>query len=196
VTRYVLAHGFGFSNDYWNNLAPLLDGYVHYLGDLDIDSDLEFIGIGHSLGFLKLNNSSLKFKRLIGLQGFLNYCGDSGRLRRIIEPKLDELIARFTKDSRSGLREFREACGYTNASHNSQPHEYMADLMIMKNRYIHCGARTTIIGTETDVIVPKLLIMDNFQDLQNVDIRILNIPVNHTLGFHNPEAVIELIRGA
>jgi hypothetical protein len=63
----------------------------------------------------------------------------------------------------------------------------------MKKSYQHCGAKTVILGTEKDVIVPKALINDNFAGIDNVSVKILNLDVNHTLGFHYPEVVIETI---
>ena len=73
MKNYLLAHGFGFNNDYWKNLIPLLDGNIYFLDDPNLDGSKVYIGIGHSLGFLKLNNSEFKFDALVALQGFLNY---------------------------------------------------------------------------------------------------------------------------
>ena len=73
MKNYLLAHGFGFTNDYWQNLIPLLDGNISFFNDHNLDDSKTYIGLGHSLGFLKLNNSGLQFESLVALQGFLNY---------------------------------------------------------------------------------------------------------------------------
>ena len=70
MTNYLLAHGFGFTNDYWQNLVPLLDGNIYFFDDLDLDKDKTYVGIGHSVGFLKLNNSGLQFDALIACRKF------------------------------------------------------------------------------------------------------------------------------
>ena len=60
---YLLCSGFGFDNGYWKNLIPLLDGeYEFFDSSFEASERRDYVGIGHSLGFLKLNNSGIKFR--------------------------------------------------------------------------------------------------------------------------------------
>ncbi|MDR0942768.1 MAG: hypothetical protein LBM19_04155 [Holosporales bacterium] len=196
MSNYILAHGFGFTNDYWRNLKPLLNGNVFYYGD-SVDPSKEYIGIGHSLGFLKLNNSGLKFSRLIGLQGFLNYCGNDDKISSIMKPQLDEGIQKYKSDYRKTLKEFYTVCGYLGDVPDSVTREdLLADLEAMKDSYKHCGADTIIVGTPDDSVIPSVLIEDNFADIDCVEIKMLDLGIGHTLGFNRSEVVLSIIEGA
>ena len=110
MKNYLLAHGFGFTNDYWQNLVPQLNGNIHFLSDPNLDKEKTYIGIGHSLGFLKLNNSGLKFEALVALQGFLNYCGSSVRMQKIREAGIAKVRDRVLTNKNESLRQFRTFC--------------------------------------------------------------------------------------
>ncbi|MDR0418517.1 MAG: hypothetical protein LBH08_03780 [Puniceicoccales bacterium] len=190
MKNYVLAHGFGFTDNYWQHLVPLLDGNIYYLGDETIDPSRKYIAIGHSLGFLKLNYSTLQFSHLIGLQGFLNFCGHCDALRKIIEPNLDSMIQDVETDTPKALEKFYRSCGYlTRIPESLSKKILLSELKMMKKNYSHCGVPTMIIGTYEDKIVPKIIIDDNFSAMANVTVKILNLNINHTLGFHSPKIV-------
>ncbi|MDR1435066.1 MAG: hypothetical protein LBI77_01505 [Puniceicoccales bacterium] len=190
MKNYILAHGFGFTNDYWQHLAPLLDGNIYYFGGEDIDSKREYIAVGHSLGFLKLNNATLNFSHLIGLQGFLNFCGGDNSLRKIIEPRLDEAMENFSSNPKTALKIFYEMCGYFgDVPENISRETLLFELKMMKKFYPHCGVKTLVLGTQNDAIVCDAVIGDNFSKIDGVTVKILNLEINHTLGFHSPEIV-------
>ncbi|MDR1366604.1 MAG: hypothetical protein LBJ13_01710 [Puniceicoccales bacterium] len=190
MKNYILAHGFGFTDDYWQHLVPLLDGNIHYFGDETVDPNQKYIAIGHSLGFLKLNHSALQFSHLIGLQGFLNFCGHYDALRKIIEPKLNTMIQNIEIDHVRELEKFYQSCGYlARISGSLSKKILLSELKMMKKNYSHCGVPTMVIGTYADKIVPKIIIDDNFSAMANVTVKILNLDINHTLGFHSPKIV-------
>ncbi|MDR3317549.1 MAG: hypothetical protein LBS71_01945 [Puniceicoccales bacterium] len=194
MKHYLLAHGFGFTNDYWNNLIPLLDGNVYYLDTKNLDSQQEYIGIGHSFGFLQLNNSKFQFSHLIGLQSFLNFCGNNPHLRKVIEPQLNKIIENYNLNANSTLKNFYEICGYAGTIPKNISQKILnSELEMMKKSYAHCGVKTLIIGIKNDSVVSEEVIMDNFSGIHGVTIKILDLNVNHTLGFHHSEIVADEI---
>ncbi len=193
---YLLCSGFCFCNDFWRNLIPLLDDKYEYYNENFVENKNEdYIGIGHSLGFLKLNNSGIKFKALIGLHGFLDFCGAGNAKRDILQNTIDRMIASCKKNPRKFIDFFYNLCGYRNIP-NYQivlVHDLIADLEYMKNAYHHCGAQTLIIGSINDKVLDNEIILDNFKNIKNVELHYIN-NINHTLGFSEPEKVFKLIR--
>jgi pimeloyl-[acyl-carrier protein] methyl ester esterase len=195
MKNYILAHGFGFTHDYWQHLTPLLDGNIYYFDGKNMDAGREYIGVGHSLGFLKLNNATLNFSHLIGLQGFLDFCGRKNSLQKIIEPQLDEAIENFSSNPKIALKNFYEMCGYFgDIPGNISRETLLFELKMMKKFYSHCGVKTLILSTSNDVVVPTAIIGDNFSAIDGVSVKILNLEIKHTLGFHGPEIVANEIK--
>lgn len=193
MKNYLLAHGFGFTNDYWQNLVPQLNGNIHFLSDPNLDKEKTYIGIGHSLGFLKLNNSGLKFEALVALQGFLNYCGSSVRMQKIREAEIAKVRNRVITNKNESLRQFRTFCGYDKEVITDIPLQILLDeLKMMENRYEHCGVKTLVIGSADDVIVPMSIINDNFSNLKDVTILQLNTG-RHALGYLHPVLIAKNI---
>ena len=194
MKNYLLAHGFGFTNDYWQNLVPQLNGNIHFLSDPNLDKEKTYIGIGHSLGFLKLNNSGLKFEALVALQGFLNFCGSSVRMQKIREAGIAKVRDRVLTNKNESLRQFRTFCGYDKEVKTDIPLQILLDeLKMMENRYEHCGVKTLVIGSADDVIVPMSIINDNFSKLSNTTILQLDY-AKHALGYIKSQIVVEKIR--
>ena len=193
MKSYLLAHGFGFTNDYWRNLIPLLDGNIYFFNDSNLDKTKTYIGIGHSIGFLKLNNSKLRFEALIALQGFLNFCGSSDKMRKIREAELAKFGENVNSHKDECLRKFRELCGYGKDVEADIPLQSLLDeLEMMGKSYEHCGVKTLVIGSTDDVIVPMSIINDNFAHLNNVSILQIDNG-KHALGYFYPEIVVKKI---
>lgn len=190
---YLLCRGFGFTNDYWENLIPLLDDKFDFFADGFVPNPNEkYVGIGHSIGFLKLNNSGIKFKALIGLQGFLNFCGTASPKKEILQENLNRIIELFSKNPENSLKFFYKACGYEkNIPAEISQKRLISDLKMMKLSFTHCGAATLIIGSEQDTIVGKDILEDNFEHL--CPLKFIN-GVNHTLGFSKPQEVYGTIK--
>ena len=194
MTNYLLAHGFGFTNDYWQNLVPLLDGNIYFFDDLDLDKDKTYVGIGHSVGFLKLNNSGLQFDALIALQGFLNFCGSSDRMRKIREAGIAKVRNRVLINKHESLHQFRTFCGYDKKVITDIPLQTLLDeLEMMGKGYAHCGVKTLVIGSADDVIVPMSIINDNFSHLSNAIILQVDY-AKHALGYIKTQIVAEKIQ--
>ena len=193
MINYLLAHGFGFTNAYWQNLVPLLDGNIYFFDDPDLDKDKTYIGIGHSLGFLKLNNSGLQFDALIALQGFLNFCGSFERMRKIRETRIAQVRNKVIANKIESLQQFRTFCGYDKPVTTDIPLQTLLDeLDMMEKSYAHCGVKTLVIGSTDDVIVPMSIINDNFLDLPNVTILQLDYG-KHALGYLNSQVIADEI---
>lgn len=191
MKNYLLSHGFGFTNEYWKNLIPSLDGKVYFLDNKNIDRSKSYIGIGHSIGFLKLNNSNLNFESLICLQGFLDFCGKTERMRAIRIQKLKKITNEIQVDKIGSLAKFRLACGYDQQITEDLPlNELLEDLSIMENAYKHCGVRTLVIGSIEDMIVPMSIIDDNFKDFNNISI-IKTTGIGHSLGYNKIDLILE-----
>jgi pimeloyl-[acyl-carrier protein] methyl ester esterase len=194
--NYLLCHGFGFSNKYWRNLTPLLnneDDEIAFFCD-NVDKNRRYVGIGHSIGFQKLNNSGLKFDYLIGLQGFINFCGNNQNMRNERATNIDHMLKIFAEDARKGLGFFYRTCKYPDSiPENIVEDVLMDDLRSMKESYQHCGCPTLIIGSNNDAIVPLSIIKDNFQNVQNVTIEEID-DVPHSLGFYEPQKVYQKIK--
>lgn len=191
--RYLLRHGFGFDHSYWDNLVPFLDhDYSFFDDDFKYDPNEKYIGIGHSIGFQKLNNSGINFECLIGLQGFLNFCGIKDAKMRT--DNIDQIIGMLKIDANKLLSNFFAMCGYSGKLPKQVPEEdLLADLMDMKVAYKHCGCPTLIIGSKDDQIVPTSLIEENFAGIDNVTIDYIS-PAAHALGFVKPKETFEVIK--
>ncbi len=193
---YLLCHGFGFDHCYWENLIPLLDDkYEFFDENFRVHSEKCYIGIGHSLGFLKLNNSGINVRALVGLQGFLNFCGHEPAHRENLQKNLDRMIEKCTKIPLCFLEFFHKLCGYDQQFdfRNISKENLLQDLEMMKNSYEHCGAPTLIIGSHEDKVVEHIILKDNFENRKNIQIKYID-GVNHTLGFSKPNETFELIK--
>ncbi|MDR1333807.1 MAG: alpha/beta hydrolase [Holosporaceae bacterium] len=193
---FLLCHGFGFTHEYWRNLIPLLDGDVVYF-DKNFIEDRRYIGIGHSIGFQKLNNSAIKFDYLIGLQGFTNFCGTEEEAKEIREQNIDRMMEMYGTNATKSLQMFHNICGYDGSMpENVIAEELIADLQSMKRKYeCRCDCPILIIGSDDDEIVPPSILDDNFKHMQNVSLKKIN-NVSHLLGFKKAEEVAEKISAA
>lgn len=193
--RYVLCHGFGFSDDYWNNLLRYLNGEIIFFRDgLTLDDNIDYVGIGHSLGFQKLNNSNISFKLLVGICGFLNFCGSEKNENQMRRKNLDKMIQMFTKNSELALATFYKSIGYQNKSHKKiAKRELIADLESMKHSYDFCNLNTIIINSTRDKIVPRSITEDNFAAHNKISINYIDCD-SHMIGFDFCCDVLKIIQ--
>jgi pimeloyl-[acyl-carrier protein] methyl ester esterase len=188
---YLLCHGFGFTDEYWRQLVLLLDGDVAYFDENFVAYERRYIGIGHSVGFLKLNNSSVTFDCLVGLQGFSNFCGREIEEKRTRERNIDRMIKTYEVDAVRSLKMLYGATGYEGAvPKDVKADELIADLQLMKREY-ECrrDCPILIIGSDDDAIVPLTVLDDNFAHVQNAQVKKIN-GVSHLLGFKKSAEVV------
>lgn len=189
MSHFVFCHGFGFDQSFWTNLAPyfsehkctFLDlGYFNKQSLICEHNSKELIGIGHSLGFMKLLELNLPFKYLIGINSFTNFLGFEPLLRSKRQVELQLLQRSFTKNPIVTLQAFYKRCGLKpletvkEADLNLQSLQH--DLQLLhdlpsRHRLTHSPLiPTLIISADADVIVPRQIINDNFLHLANVTI--------------------------
>ncbi len=193
---YLLCHGFGFTHEYWRNFVPLLekDDVEFFDENFVPDEKKIYVGVGHSLGFLMLNNSGIKFHALIGLQGFLNFCGSDPEKNNMLKTNLDRMILSFKQDLKRSLEFFYNFCGYGGSiPKNLSLEQLIKELEMMKSSFEHCKAPTLIIGSYDDPVVEKDILIDNFQNKDLITLKFLDKAV-HSLGYQQPREVFNLIQ--
>ncbi|MGL9725289.1 MAG: hypothetical protein ACR5KV_00645 [Wolbachia sp.] len=92
-----------------------------YFGEenLDLPEDSTFIGVGHSLGLIKLAYLNVEFNVLVGIQAFVNFfwiliCGYTKK-RKL---ELKAVIQRFQIDPMGTLTSFHKRCSVIYNSFN------------------------------------------------------------------------------
>ncbi len=180
---YVLSHGFGFDHNYWGSLIPLLDSdYIFFDKINTIDKNVNYVGIGHSVGFQKLNNSHIPFKALIGLQGFIDFCANDAERIAVLN-QVESLLQ--SSSIEKFLPFFYKACGYVGeVDAKYDKNDLLQDINEMRTSYKYCDVPGLILYSHDDKIVSYDVINNNFSKEQNVDIRCLD-NCSHSMGYVN-----------
>jgi len=197
---FVFCHGFGFDKNFWNNLTPYFSEYsCLYLEDLEmhaLEDDMLLIGIGHSLGLIKLLSINIPFQAVIGLQGFINFLGFNHDLHLRRQKDLAFLGSYFDKSSKYAIRYFHRLCGVpvqSDALEDLNIIKLKEDLEILSVGFMSIPSIPIfIIGSKDDKVVTPELIYDNFRSYNNVTIEIVNSSY-HCLGYKNPELAYKKI---
>ncbi len=199
---FVFCHGFGFDATFWDRLRPyFIDVNTVYLdlgyfGDksttLTYDESVDYIGIGHSLGLMKLLSLNIDFKCLIGLQGFVNFTGFDEQLQRVRKRELMSLTRHFLRSPEITLNQLYQRTGVPWALSQKPPLHLpllTKDLALLALS-MPITAPMLILGANDDKIVPPELIEDNFAHHPQVQIEIIN-QVQHGLGYFKPGVVFD-----
>ena len=200
---FIFCHGWSYDPTFWDNLKPYFEDRpcifwdLGYFGPSDLpmptlSSSIQWVGIGHSIGFLKLLNTQFPWYRLIGLQGFLNFQGSSPSLKRKRYRDFLKLQNSFEEDAMKTLSEFHEICG-NNDMQSSYPTMNRANLsndlaLLSTVHLMKEDIPCLILGSEDDLIVTKDLINDNFGQHKQAQI-VMHNKGSHTLGFSEPTFV-------
>ncbi|WP_250294746.1 hypothetical protein [Wolbachia endosymbiont of Oedothorax gibbosus] len=151
-----------------------------YFGEenLDLPEDSTFIGVGHSLGLIKLASLNVKFNALIGIQAFVNFLGFDLRLHKKRELELKAMIQHFQMDPVDTLISFHKRCGVNYNSFNClNKAKLMQDLELLTTSHQLPHTPLLILGAMNDTIVSQELIYDNF----NKDVKV----AMHSRGYHS-----------
>lgn len=203
---FIFASGFAFNNTFW---APIISRFkenlpsfnYYYLENLPPNSNccnthtpLQCIGIGHSLGLIKLLNASLPFTHLIGLNSFTNFLGNAPHLNKQRTEEYNLFKKQFNKNITVTLKKFYSRCGLLDDSfllrtaHNTCT-QLEKDLnLLTKKVSFPLNTKNLIINSLDDQVVPDSITNDNFSNQTNVQIKKLNHG-KHTLGFVHTEAI-------
>ena len=217
---FVLMHGWGSNADYWQNLTNHLDGNDYFiyeqgyfinsgkaqtlkeqLHDFVIQHENDkIIGIGHSIGFIKLLETDINFDYTFGLQSFTNFLGSNPNLK-IVTENFKNFVSKFTTNMSGALKEsyissriyeyFEEALfGENNINYSL----LMEDLKSLKEDKSHLLEKIQnnyhIFGTNDDLVVPSFIIKDNFSEEK---ITFLDIETGHSLGIFHSELLMNEI---
>lgn len=206
---FIFCHGFGYDSTFWDNLRPFFanDSCVFldlgYFGnkcvELKIPPFTQVVGVGHSLGFMKLLNLDIKFDYIIGLNSFTNFLGNDLQLRHARTLELERLRENLLKSPISTLKRFYQRCGASIPIKDLSDiclERLTDDLEFLKSESnFRKDSKLLVIGSEDDVIVPKELVWDNFKGLgREVELKFFPNG-SHALGLLNPKDVYEAIEG-
>lgn len=196
MTHLVFCPGFSYSPDYWVNLVPLLPDFtIHhmdlgYFGDPIIpDIDEPVIGIGHSLGLIKLMQQNYQFKALIGLNGFVNFLGSDPHIhkRRALELDTFELLIHTSPGI--ALNFFHHRCGVTLNQLSLNKERLLSDLDLLRQSF-PAPDNLTLIATQDDIVCPPELIWDNFGESE---VTMLDSG-GHGLGYNQAAEIVAIIK--
>lgn len=208
MKKYIFCHGFGASPKYWNQLQKFytpvdcINWDLGYFKDLnqdipEIGEGDELIGISHSLGLTKLLQSRIKFKAIIGIQGFVNFQGNNAALYKVRSKLLDEMISNFRNTPIESLSKFYEDSGFI------LPPSYIAsanftrllnDLESLKQDYTNLIGNTPclILGSEDDPKITPHVLKDNFSCASSVKL-VIHSSGKHALGYTHTDYVSDQI---
>jgi pimeloyl-[acyl-carrier protein] methyl ester esterase len=203
---FIFCHGFGFNASFWAPLQPyFLEKKTHFLDlgyfgapsvNVAPDDHIEWIGIGHSLGLMKLIAMNLPFRYLIGLNGFVNFLGEDTRINRHRTRELKYLTHQMERCPRAALTAFYQRAGVMfegleNAAINSN--QLLADLSELARPIpLWPAIPMLILGSTDDIIVPPELIKDNFSMHSNAEVALIH-QAGHGLGARFPARVYQEI---
>ncbi|WP_168464635.1 hypothetical protein [Wolbachia endosymbiont of Ctenocephalides felis wCfeT] len=160
--------------------------------NLPSQKDNTFIGIGHSLGLIKLASLNVKFKALIGIQAFVKFLGFDSQLHRERELELKTMMRNFKISSIDTMISFYKRCGINLRNNYSFSHlnkvKLMQDLKLLTTTHELPRMPLLILGATDDTIVPPRLIYDNFGS----DV-IMHNKGHHSLGLLEHRFVYEQI---
>lgn len=189
----IFCHGWGFSHEFWNNLKESFRDYPCIFWDLGyygkrsctLPKSGEWIGVGHSLGFVKLLQSGFSFKKIIAIQGFVNFLGFNQKINHARKKKLEKMINDFESNPLQVLENFFTLCGTKQNYKEFDKLRLKNDLLDLKSSFEHLllNKSCLVLASKEDPIVPLPLLKDNFFDYPIA----FNDHGKHALGFLESE---------
>jgi pimeloyl-[acyl-carrier protein] methyl ester esterase len=196
----LFCHGFGFDPTYWANLSSCFSHTTPHFIDLGYFGHSfkpktlkePLIGVGHSLGFLKLLEMDLPFTHLIGLNAFTDFLGEDPFLKDKREKELSLLKRNLLKSPHTTLKNFYTRCGLKLGDFKNPQilslNALVKDLDFLKTAVFEKDfpCPTLIINTLDDVIVPKEITLENFSN--KCTLTFLN-DGSHALGYKRTQEI-------
>ena len=204
---WVFCHGWGASPLFWENLLPFFSesrcvcldlGYFQHRNVIiPASSDYEYIGIGHSIGFMQLYALNIRWKKLIGIQGFNDFLGRQTTLYAKRERELKLLLKQFHTNPRKTLINFYRLAGWESSLIPIEKLNEQALLNDLNTLSSSCSLYKDlpllIIGAEDDPIVTTSIIQENFSKEKHVK-SIMYRFGKHALGYLYPELIAKDIK--
>jgi pimeloyl-[acyl-carrier protein] methyl ester esterase len=210
---FIFCHGFGFDSSFWQPLIPWFSGQELVFWDLGYFADeslpiidtesFDYIGIGHSLGFMKLLSLKIPFQALIGLNGFINFLGFETTLRQQRTREWISLKKHFQRNPIATLTQFYQRVGVTVDLHTKSKinHEkLMQDFVFLATtEKLGLNYPILLLSSAEDSIVPKKIIEDNFLNQSSIILETIGqqqtqTPVPHGLGYLHSDWVFQRIQ--
>ena len=212
---FIFCHGWGFTPQFWQPLQGYLSsqGIQCYAIDLGYEndkdyvisqvpsSDIDYVGVGHSLGLIKLLNLPLNYRALIGLQSFVNFLGSNPEIKSKRRRDLERMYRNFQDHPQITLDRFYQTCeSLDQDSQKSSLQLISPNVQILSQDltelFTPCALPSNIplfiLGTTQDKIVPPSLIYDNFASAKNVHIDFYQAKGHH-LGYDYSQIVAKKI---
>lgn len=204
----IFCHGWASHPNFWNNLKEYFLDIPCIFWDLGYFSPIncslpnnqelsEWVGIGHSLGFLKLLQSSLPLKTFIGIQGFINFIGHHPDLQKIRRKELSSMLYHFKYESIKVVSAFQKRCELPVIGSNTDLNIdiLLSDLLLLEKDYASLVPNRPFLlfGSQKDIIVTPDLLKDNFARNPNARL-VMHENANHNLGFQDGKFIYENVR--
>ena len=203
----IFQSGFAIGNTYWDRIVEFFRSrenandvsifFLDKVSDIDLSVYDYVVGIGHSLGFVKLIMSGIEFDAIVGIQAFVNFCGQEHRIRLQRLKELDEMYERLQRDASSELARFYAACGLSEISDTLMEtccfDELCRDFKLLYRDDIRFPSAASLqIYSRFDGIVPNIITLSDFGLKKNVTISLVN-HMHHNLGYDKHHMVANLI---
>ncbi len=191
MTHLLLCHGFSYSPDYWVNLMPHLPEFtIHHLTDSLIPEMHEpVIGVGHSLGLIKLMQLKIPYQALIGLNAFVNFLGTDPHLKKRRSRELKTFENLIKTNSTLAINSFHKRCGVSLEQSYFNQDQLIAELDLLRTVF-PVPDHLTIVGTQDDIVCPPEILYDNF----NPEHIIMLESGGHGLGYKHAEEIASIIK--
>lgn len=214
-TLFVFFNGFGSDYKYWDEMLPYFSNYGYVLlsenyfnNPEDYDEKYlkklfegkKLVGVGHSLGYHKLCDLNQKYdffnlKKIVSIEGFSRYLGDSEPTRSVRKFYLDFMKNSYTYFPRITLYNFMSMCG---APMWILPSQLNHELLMNDLELLYSGIESPqiphlILSSLDDWVIPFNIVEDNFRKLNNAKI-FYTIGSGHLLGMKFPQYVSQEIQ--
>jgi len=207
---FVFFNGFGSDYKYWDELLPYFSNYGYVLlsenyFDNPEDYDEKYlkkifqgkrlVGVGHSLGYHKLCDLNQKYdffnlEKIVAVEGFSQYRGNTEPTRSIRKFYLDFMKSSYTYFPKITLCNFMAMCG---APMSALPSKLNHELLMNDLNLLYSGIKSPkiphlVLASLDDWVVPFNIVEDNFKKLKDVKI-IYTTGSGHLLGMRFPQFV-------
>ena len=203
---FVFSHGWGFDKNFWQNLAPYFKNeqcifidYGYFGEEIkleNLDHNYSIIGIGHSLGFIKLLDINVKFDYLIGLNSFINFLGQDENLSFSRQQELNIMQQNLKQNLTITLQNFYNRCGIVieaDKYYKIDKHLLYEDLNLLSKKFtVPTQISTLILNSQNDPIITESISRENFAEITNISLQILNTG-SHGLGYLEADIVYHKI---
>lgn len=211
--KYVLAFFSGFGADYrfWNNLIPYFSDYEcvllsenYFCEPTEVDDSSlrkifagrRVIGIGHSLGYMKLCLMQEKYNfftmsKIVSIEGFSNYLSDNALVRPSRKMSLEIMKTCYSINPIGTLIWFQSICGAVpDMPEKVDQQLLMKDLNLLDGKVALPDIPHLVLSSVDDFVIPYSVIQDNFGQSAKI---VYTQFASHLLGMRYPKHVYDEI---